>query len=63
MKQEFKYGLYISIGCITLITLEVAYKYYKLSTIRRPPHNGPTDTNEAEGRSATSGLRKPTEVG
>ena len=35
MKPEIKYGLYISIGFVTLITLEVAYNYYK-STLHRP---------------------------
>lgn len=52
MKQELKYGLYISIGCLTLITLEVAYKYYTLSTFRRPPLNSPTETKEEEVRRA-----------
>ena len=37
MKETLKYTLYITLGFATLITLEIAYNYYKNASLNGHP--------------------------
>jgi hypothetical protein len=50
MKETLKYTLYITLGFATLITLEIAYNYYKNASLNGHPSQTETteDSNKEE---------------